>query len=228
MTEPKSGPDPRRMREIHDALESLYPRERSTLLDSHRGSPVDVLVATILSQATTDKLSSRAFQALKSTFPRWEDLLSAPAEDLEELIAVGGLQREKAKKLKAVLWRLQEDFGKVSLDDAAGWPLERAYGYLLSLPGVGPKTAACVLGFGFGSPAFPVDTHVLRMAKRLGLVPEKWGAAKTQMALEKATPPDIRMPLHVMMIRHGREVCSARKPRCGVCPLRSSCLEPST
>lgn len=226
MTEPKSGPDPRRMRQIHDALESLYPGERSALLDSHRGSPVDVLVATILSQATTDKLSSRAFEALKRSFPVWEDLLSMPAEDLEKLIAVGGLQREKAKKLQAVLGRLLGDFGKISLDAIAEWPLERAYEYLLSLPGVGPKTAACVLGFGFGKPAFPVDTHVLRMAKRLGLVPEKWGAAKAQAALEEAAPPEIRMPLHIMMIRHGREVCSARRPRCRVCPLLPLCLTP--
>lgn len=215
--------DPGRMREIHDALQSLYPEERSVLLEPRRGNPVDVLIATILSQATTDALSSRAFEALKAAYPDWDGLLSAPSDDVEKLLSVGGLQREKTKKLRAVLARLRDDFGRITLDPLSNWPEERAYGYLASLPGVGPKTAACVLGFGFGRPAFPVDTHVLRIAKRLGLVPEKWGAEKAQAALEEATPPELKMPLHVMMIRHGREVCAARNPRCQDCPLKADC-----
>ncbi len=103
-------------------------------------------------------------------------------------------------------------------------PAEKSYDYLLTLPGVGPKTAACVLGFGLGKPAFPVDTHVLRISRRLGLVPEKTNAEKTQKVLQSTTPPEIQMPLHVMMIRHGRNTCFSRKPRCEECPLKDSCL----
>jgi endonuclease-3 len=211
------------MREIHDALQSLYPDAYSPLLEPRRGNPVDVLVATILSQATNDTLSSRAFDALKGAFQTWGSMLDADPAEVERLLAVGGLQREKTKKIRAALRKIRDDFGRITLDPLSRLPPDTAYGYLTSLPGVGPKTAACVIGFGLGTPAFPVDTHVLRMARRLGLVPDKAGASKTQKALEAVTPPEIKMPLHVMMIRHGRGVCLPRKPRCQGCPLRDGC-----
>ncbi len=216
--------DAGRMRDIHRALLSLYPEAYSGLLQPKAGHPLDVLIATILSQATNDTLSSRAFEALKQAFPSWEDVLAADPVDVEKPLAAGGLQREKTKKIRATLARIKEDFGKITLDPLLDWTAEKSYDYLLSLPGVGPKTAACVLGFGLGKPAYPVDTHVLRISRRLGLVPQKTNAEKTQKALMTVTPPEIQMPLHVLMIRHGRDTCFSRKPRCEECPLKVSCL----
>jgi len=215
--------DAERMRKVHDALQALYPGVYSGLLEPRRGSPLDVLIATILSQATNDTLSARAFDALKGAFPTWEAVLDADPADVEEHLAAGGLQREKTRAIQAALARIREDFGRITLGPLLDWPPERAYDYLTSLPGVGPKTAACVIGFGLGKPAFPVDTHVLRISRRLGLVPQKSGAGKTQEFLEAATPPELKMPLHVMMIRHGRQVCFPRNPRCQECPLRDAC-----
>lgn len=217
-------PDGARMRAVYLALESLYPGVRSALLEPSRGSPTDVLIATILSQATNDTLSGRAFRNLKSRFPTWESVLRADPQEVEEALAVGGLQREKTKKIRATLAKIIDDFGAVTLEPLLDWPLDEVYAYLVALPGVGPKTAACVIGFGLERPAFPVDTHVLRLSRRLGLVPEKCGAEKAQRVLEAATPPSIKMPLHMMMIQHGRNVCSARKPRCRECPLRDACV----
>lgn len=211
------------MRAIHDALLSFYPETRSMLLESSRGSPLNVLVATILSQSTNDILSSRAFAALRQAFPDWNSVLAADPMEVERVLAIGGLQREKTKKIRATLSRIREDFGRIALDPLAGWTVDRMYGYLTSLPGVGPKTAACVIGFGLGKPAFPVDTHVHRIVTRLGLVPPKTSAEKAQKALEAVIPPEIKMPLHVLMIRHGREICVPKNPHCDICPLRSAC-----
>lgn len=213
---------PRRIRQIHDALSALYPDVRSTLLEPSRGNPLDVLVATILSQSTNDTLSSRAFAGLRKAFPDWSQVIEADPSDVERVLAIGGLQREKTRKIRATLARIRDDFGRISLEELSGWTADRAYGYLLSLPGVGPKTAACVIGFGLGKPAFPVDTHVHRIVKRLGLVP-KTSAEKAQDSLEAVIPPEIKMPLHVMMIHLGRQICLPKNPRCQDCPLKEAC-----
>lgn len=219
-----AGPTPTRMREIHAALQTLYPGVRSRLLEPSRGSPLNVLIATILSQSTNDTLSSKAFAGLRKAFSDWQGVLEADPALVEEVLAVGGLQREKTKKIRAALGKIRRDFGHITLDPLFDWPPEKTYDYLVSLPGVGPKTAACVIGFGLGKPAFPVDTHVLRISKRLGLLPPKASAEKAQKALEKVIPPDIKMPLHVMMIQHGQRVCSSRNPRCQDCPLKDTCV----
>lgn len=182
-----------------------------------------MLVATILSQATNDTLTGRAFAALKSAFPSWDLVADAEPSVVEGALAAGGLQREKTKKVQGALRKLREDFGEVTLDGLAGKSVRECFDYLVSLPGVGPKTAACVIGFGLGKPAFPVDTHVHRLSKRLGLVPERFTAEKTQKYLEEITPQDIKMPLHVLMIKHGRETCSSRRPKCSICPLSDLC-----
>ncbi len=212
-----------RIHDIYKTLLTMYPGTTSTLLESSRGQTLDVLIATILSQATNDNLSSRAFDALRRAFSTWEEVLAAKSDDVEKALAVGGLQKEKTKKIQATLAKLKADFGKITLEPLDEWPAETCFSYLTSLPGVGPKTAACVIGFGLCRPAFPVDTHVLRISKRLGLVPRKAGAAKAQQILSETVAPEIQMPLHVMMIRHGRTMCHARNPKCEGCPMREVC-----
>lgn len=215
--------DSARIREIYETLVAMYPGTTSTLLESSRGQALDVLIATILSQATNDNLSSRAFDSLRRAFPTWEGVLAAESADVEKALAVGGLQKEKTKKIQATLAKLKADFGRITLEPLDEWPAGMSFSYLTSLPGVGPKTAACVIGFGLCQPAFPVDTHVLRISRRLGLVPPKAGAAKAQQILSEVVPPEIQMPLHVMMIRHGRTMCHARNPKCEECPMREVC-----
>ncbi len=215
--------DESRIQEIYDLLKKHYPGAFSGLLEPKRGNPVDVLVATILSQATNDTLSDRAFHSLKNAFSSWDEVVDADPAEVARALAAGGLQREKTKKIQGTLRKLRDDFGTVTLDGLRDKSPQDTFDYLVSLPGVGPKTAACVMVFGLGKPAFPVDTHVHRLSKRLGLVPDRCNAAKTQEHLEKITPDEIKMPLHVLMIRHGREVCSSRKPKCSVCPLANLC-----
>jgi endonuclease-3 len=209
--------------EVYKLLSSAYPDVKSKLLEDMKGVPMDCLIATILSQATNDTLSGKAFLGLKGAFSTWDEVLSAEPSRLEEVLRPGGLYKEKAQTIKAVLRRLKDDFGEITLDPLNDMTDEEAFKYLTSLKGVGPKTAACVLGFGFGRPAFPVDTHVLRLARRMGLVPPKVGAAKAQQILEEMTPAHLKMPLHITLIEHGRRTCHARNPKCEDCPLRGRC-----
>jgi len=213
----------KKIQDIYRLLKDQYPVPYSGLLEPKRENPVDVLVATILSQATNDTLSDRAFHALKEAFPTWEMVADADPASIEKALAVGGLQKEKTKKIQGVLKKLRSDFGKVSLDGLADKSPGECFDYLVSLPGVGPKTAACVMAFGLNMPAFPVDTHVHRLAKRLALVPGNFTAEKTQRHLEEITPDELKMPLHLLLIRHGREVCSSRRPKCSACALKDLC-----
>ncbi len=213
--------------EVNDLLTPCYPGVKSRLLETSRGNPLDTLVATILSQATNDNLSTKAFANLKHQFADWESVLDADREKVEEALKPGGLYREKTNSVKAALGKLREDFGSVTLDPLAQKSPKDIFKYLTSLKGVGPKTAACVLAFGFGLPAFPVDTHVLRITRKLGIVPKSASASSAQDTLENITPDDIKMSLHLMLIEHGRQVCSARKPKCAKCVLRHKCTQPS-
>jgi endonuclease-3 len=216
--------DPReRILDIHSRLADFYPTTYSGLLEPKRGNPVDVLVATILSQATNDTLSDRAFHALKRAFASWDDVIDAEPSSVEAALVAGGLQKEKTKKIQSALSKLRNDFGTVTLKPLEDKTSEECFDYLVSLPGVGPKTAACVMVFGLGKPAFPVDTHVFRVSKRLGLVPEKANAVKAQELLEEHTPDELKLPLHLLMIRHGRALCASRKPKCSGCPLNHLC-----
>lgn len=208
---------------VYQALKDLYPDAQSELLEPWRDNPVDVLVATILSQATNDILSGRAFSELKSRFPEWEMVIAEDPAKVEIALAGGGLQKQKTKKIRGALTKLKQDFGEITLDPLFDWPKQECMEYLTSLPGVGPKTAACVVVFGLGKPAFPVDTHILRIARRLGLAGEKQPAASVQEMLEQLVPDEIKQPFHLMLIHHGREICSARKPKCPSCPLRHMC-----
>lgn len=185
--------------------------------------PVDLLIMTILSQNTSDKNSLPAFAALKARFGEHEALLAASEEAIVECIRSGGLAEIKARRIKEVLQRIRLDFGSIALDSLAGFHKDAAMQYLLSLPGVGPKTASIVLLFAFHMPFFPVDTHVYRLARRLGLIEEDIRIDRAGEALERIVPPERYFSFHLNLIRHGRLVCRARAPKHDDCSLRGCC-----
>lgn len=201
--------------EITRRLEGLY--GRPALAAS--GRPLDQLIQTILSQHTSDLNSSRAFTDLVRRFPDWSAARDAPVTDVADAIRSGGLADLKARRIQAVLRQLGDD----DLEDLAEQPPDDALARLTALPGVGPKTAACVLLFACGRPVLPVDTHVHRVALRLGLIPQGTRTAAAQARLEAQLAPDDVYSFHVNMIRHGRAVCRARNPRCAACGLRDHC-----
>ncbi|MFN3975031.1 MAG: endonuclease III domain-containing protein [Dehalococcoidia bacterium] len=188
-----------------------------------RMEALEELVFTILTQHTSDVNASKAFQRLKSRFPRWEALLYAPLEEIEEAIRPAGLSRQKAPRIQQALHTILERRGDLGLDFLKDVPLKDAKAWLRSLPGVGPKTAAIVLCFALGRPAMPVDTHVYRVARRLGILSPRDNAEKAHDLLEQAVPPEEVYPFHIYLITHGRRVCKAQRPRCGECILRDIC-----
>jgi endonuclease-3 len=193
------------------------------LVPKPRRDALSELIEVILSQHTSDANAARAFAQLRQTFPTWEALLEAPVEQVAEAIRSAGLAKVKAPRLQAVLRAVRERFGTLALDHLAAQPLDEARAALLALPGVGPKSAACVLLFSLGLPALPVDTHVHRVATRLGLLPPGTDAARAHPLLEALVPPDERYAFHVALITHGRQTCHARRPACGACPIADLC-----
>lgn len=189
------------------------------------GDALGGLIATVLSQHTSDINSDRAYAQLISRFPSWEQVRDAPMEDVAEAIRLGGLAKIKAERIQRILRELTERLGDapLSLDDVRTMPLVDATAYLRTFSGVGPKTAACVLLFSLGKPAFPVDTHVWRVSKRLGLIGPRVSADAAHEVLEALSPPEWRHTMHVDLIRHGRQICHAQRPECGRCALRSEC-----
>lgn len=194
-------------------------------LCGHETSPVRNLVLTILSQNTTDANRDRAFDALMRRFPTFPLLSAADPSEVEDVIRVGGLAKAKAAAILSALSRLKEERGDYTLDFLRTMPLPEARAYLTSFRGVGVKTANILLLFSFGLPAFPVDTHILRVTKRLGLVPATADLAKAALAIEPHVPPGKPMRLHLNLIRLGREVCRPRNPLCLECPLLAVCPE---
>ena len=185
--------------------------------------PLDELVLTILSQNTNDTNRDRAYADLRRTFPTWDDVADAPILAIARAIRSGGLAPTKAPRIKEVFRALRGD--GVALDDRAlrGHGDGALWDRLVALPGVGPKTAACVLLFSLDRPFFPVDTHVHRVAIRLGLVPPKATAIAAQAALQEAIAPADVYAAHMNLIRHGRHVCLARRPLCSACVLADRC-----
>jgi endonuclease-3 len=206
-------------REIVERLSELY---GEPVWRPH-GDPMTELVLTILSQNTSDTNSGRAFMRLKQRFPAWEAVMEAPVSELEAAIAVGGLAKQKAPRIKASLRAVYAARGAWDLEFLRDLPLEEAKAWLRALNGVGPKTAACVLMFALGRPALPVDTHVHRVAQRLGLVPAEASAEKAHDILEAMLAPEEVYPFHIMLIKHGRRLCRAQRPLCGECPLLAGC-----
>ncbi len=189
------------------------------------GSPLDELIATVLSQHTSDTNTARAFRALKHSFAGWEAVSAAPVADVEAAIRPGGLAATKAPRIQGILRGIKEKQGRLNLSHLRQMPLEDARAWLLALHGVGPKTAACVLLFSLGLPALPVDTHVFRVSKRLGLILDSVTAESAHGLLEEAMGDDrdVIYAFHMHMIRHGRTVCKAQRPRCGECVLSDRC-----
>lgn len=223
-TAPTAKRRPRSARKLTAArIIELLEREYGAVPWRPAGDPIAELVLTLLSQATSDTNSGRAFIRLLNDFPTWESLLDADPKAIERAIAPGGLAPTKAPRLQALLRDIWTRRGSFDLSFLRELPLDEARAWLRSLPGVGPKTAACVLLFSLGRPALPVDTHVHRVAKRLGLVPEKTSAEKAHELLEAMLTPEQVYPFHIQLIKHGRRTCTAQRPRCPTCPLRQGC-----
>lgn len=209
------------LRRVVALLDEAYGRPLLT----PRYAPLDELIFTVLSQNTADVNTERTFAALKARFPRWDQVRDADVAEIEEAIALGGLAHTKAPRIRQILAALSDADGVPSLDVLAVLGDAEAERVLTSLPGVGPKTAACVLLFSLGRPVMPVDTHVHRVARRLGLIPASMGAAQAHPVLTALVGDDAEQmyAAHVGLVRHGRRVCHARRPRCRECPLAALC-----
>jgi len=181
------------------------------------------LVLTLLSQNTADTNSGRAFSRLLQRYPTWQSVIDAPLSDVEDTIRPGGLAPTKAPRLQAMLSEIKARRGDFELRFLEDIPLDDAREWLRTLPAVGPKTAACVLLFGLGRPGLPVDTHVHRVAMRLGLVPDKMPPDKAQTLLEAEVPEADHYAFHILLIKHGRHRCMARGPNCPDCTLLEHC-----
>ena len=212
---------------IHEVIRVLE-QEYGLLVNEAENSHLDVLIRTILSQNTSDVNSLKAFHSLKNEFSSWYDVASAPVEQIAYSIKNGGLSRVKASRIKFILQRMLAEQGSLSLSHLNSMANTAATEYLLSLPGVGPKTANCVLLFSMGRASFPVDTHIFRVSKRLGLIDEKVSIEEAHQVLQSMVPPDKMYQLHLHLIWHGRRICLARKPRCSACSLRAMCPSSQT
>ena len=184
---------------------------------------VDELVCTILSQNTNDINRDKAFHALKARYPSWEAVRDADPGELEYVIRIAGLANQKGPNIQAALRDITAERGEIDLDWLRGTDAETARKWLVGLRGVGPKTAAIVMVFALGMPAFPVDTHVYRVTGRIGLRPAELDITKTHAYLEQIADPADYGTLHLNLIDLGREICQARKPKCPICPIRHLC-----
>jgi len=204
---------------VHETLLGYYgdPVWRNPL------PPVDELISTILSQNTNDLNRDRAFNALRNRFPTWEDVRDADRNLVIDAIRPAGLAYQKGPRIQQVLKEITEQRGSLDLGFLADLPVQEARDWLMSFKGVGPKTAAIVLLFSLNKPAFPVDTHIHRVTGRLGLRPEKMNAERSHTHLAALFPEQTYYSLHLNLIRLGREICQARKPKCPQCPLQSLC-----
>lgn len=212
-------PSNRLIRWVHRRLLRDYGRQPWTA----RNDPLDELIGTVLSQHTSDLNADRAFSGLRAAFADWEQVRDAPPRSVEQAIRSGGLAVVKAARIQSVLQALTDDKRRVRLPELSHMRRAKARALLTRLPGVGTKTASCVLVFGAGVPAIPVDTHVHRVALRLGLVPPKATPDQTTDVLEAAIPPKDHFAFHINLIKHGRQVCRAQRPLCGICVLRTKC-----
>ena len=211
----------RRLRDVVARLDDAYGRPRL----EPRFPPVGELIYTVLSQNTADVNTDRTYAELRRRYPTWSEVRDAPVAQVEQAIALGGLSHVKAPRIVAILQALSAAGGEPDLSLLDALDDEHALAYLESLPGVGPKTAACVLLFALGRPAMPVDTHVHRVARRLGLLDEGVNAVAAHAVLTAMAgpePADI-YAAHVGLVRHGRRVCHARRPACAGCPLNDLC-----
>ena len=184
---------------------------------------IDELVSTILSQNTNDKNRDIAFNALIARFPTWEEVRDADPDEVINEIRPAGLANQKGPRMQQVLRQITEERGELNLDFLKDYAAEDALAWLTRFNGVGPKTASIVLQFALDIPAFPVDTHIYRVSGRLGLRPDKMTTNQAHPHLAALFPPETYGPGHLNLIRLGREICLARKPKCEQCPLNDLC-----
>ncbi|HEX2016473.1 MAG TPA: endonuclease III [Solirubrobacteraceae bacterium] len=211
-----TGAHPRRVRAVRERLARTY----GVPAAAPHGRPVDELILTVLSQSTNDRNRDVAFLALRRAMSSWEQVRDAPPERVEEAIRPGGISRVKSARIQAILAAIGDPLELEWLRDA---PPAQARSFLCALPGVGRKTAACVLLFAFGRREVPVDTHVARVGRRLGLLPERASFDELHDRMLELTPPGRELELHMNLLRHGRRTCVARAPRCGECVLAELC-----
>jgi endonuclease III len=217
-----------RVLRIRERLRALYGVPR---MQPH-GDPIAELVLTVLSQSTNDRNRDTAYLRLRERFPTWEGVRDAPVGEVEEAIRPGGISKVKSVRIKAILHAITAERSPIPQPDPAGelslqWlstaPLQEARDYLIALPGVGRKTAACVLLFAYGRRDVPVDTHVARVGTRLGLLRPGASFLELHEQMLALTPPGQELELHVNLLRHGRRTCHARSPACGSCGLARMC-----
>ena len=209
----------KRALKIHERLLDFYgePIWRNPL------PPIDELVSTILSQNTNDINRDRGFNALRAKFGTWEEVRDAPPQDVIDAIRPAGLANQKGPRIQQVLRSITEERGSLDLSFLGDLSVEEARAWLTRFNGVGPKTAAIVLCFSLGKAAFPVDTHIYRVTGRIGLRPERMTVEQAHPHLESIFPPETYYAAHLNIIRLGREICQARRPRCEVCPIVNLC-----
>jgi endonuclease III len=216
---PFTAPSARRVRAIRDRLREIYGVPHS---GPHR-DPLAELILTVLSQSTNDRNRDVAYLALRERFPDWEAVRDADVDLIEEAIRPGGISKVKSARIKAILRAISDTSPDLSLDWLAEASVPEAQAYLCSLPGVGRKTAACVLLFSFGMRDVPVDTHVSRVGTRLGLLRPGAPFDELHDQMLALTPPGLELEFHINLLRHGRRTCHARAPECGVCALARMC-----
>jgi endonuclease III len=208
------------VREIYRRLS----RHFGPLGPPRRLDPLEELIVTVLSQNTSDVNRDRAYAAMRARFPTWEDLARADPAELASAIRPGGLANIKAPRILSILHEISDrEGGSLDLSWMRRTQADGVRDYLTSLPGVGPKTAACVLAFSLGRPALPVDTHVHRVARRLGFFDDRIDAGRAHLIMEELVPARLRVRMHVGLIRLGRTICRAGRPACQVCPLQDLC-----
>jgi endonuclease-3 len=219
-------PPPRRVRAIRDRLRLVY----GVPLAEPHGHPIAELILTVLSQSTNDRNRDVAYLAMRERFPDWEAIRDAPVDELEEAIRPGGISRVKSARIKSILRAITETAPgrELSLDWLPDLSVPEAQRYLTSLPGVGRKTAACVLLFALGMRDVPVDTHVSRVGTRLGLFRAGAPFEELHDTMLEITPPGQELEFHVNLLRHGRRTCHARRPNCPECALRRMCPSADT
>lgn len=204
---------------VVERLETIY----GPKVWRRRYEPLHELIETVLSQHTSDLNSARAFKDLWATFGSWEAIAAADVEAITDAIRSGGLANQKAPRVKGILNEIYRQRGAYDLWFLQDYSVADALAWTTSLPGVGPKTARCLLLFALGMPVIPVDTHVHRVSRRLGFIGPKTTAEDAHAILEAVCPPEDAYRFHVCLIEHGRRICKAPRPRCAVCPLSDIC-----
>ena len=220
-------PERERARSIVRRLARAYGSGHPARPSPQRRPPLDELILTLLSQNTSDVNRDRAWDSMRARFVTWEHVARARTSSLEAAIRIGGLAKTKAPRIKAVLREVRAREGSISLERLGSLSGDEVVTYLTSLPGIGAKTAACVLAFSLERPVLPVDTHVARIAQRLGVVPARTSPERVQERLEHLIAPRSRIGAHLDLIAHGRSTCTAQRPACERCVLRDLCPFPA-